>query len=54
MTPLVECSCVVRSGTGELPGGEALVPGGAETRAALPAEVHVSALPEEVPLSATS
>jgi lysine-N-methylase len=52
VTPLVECSCVVRSATGELTNGDPLVPGGATTRAALPPEVHVTVLGDEVALTA--
>jgi len=54
VTPLVECSCVVRSATGELTGGDPLVPGGVTTRAGLPLEVHVTVLPDEVALTATA
>jgi lysine-N-methylase len=51
VTPLVECACVVRSATGELPHGEPLVPGGAVTRSQLPPWVHVTTLPEAIALS---
>ncbi|MFO0601870.1 MAG: YkgJ family cysteine cluster protein [Polyangiales bacterium] len=54
VTALVECSCVVRSATGELTGGDPIVPGGAQTRSQLPPAVHVAVLPEDVALTARS
>lgn len=52
VTALVECACVVRSATGELAGGDPLVPAGITTRAGLSEQVHVTVLGDTVALSA--